>query len=255
MFSTESSAKIGHFTTEIRSFAAKIGHSFPFDAITPERRESTAKLRKTAGRCGKTVTPDAVAPERRESSLRTEAEGFLTEMIAGCGHIESELLDGDILLGLDAPATVARSNDIEHTLAREQHLVLCPDDGPLVVGRIVAGCDGECVPGVIYGYYLHLLLVLQPQGCPFPAGQRQPVELHPGLAGSNQHQLSVRALACQTECEFMTFIKTFDADLCPVDIHLHAVFDLPRHLCRSTFIRNRDVFCMTHDAHYQEYCQ
>ncbi len=166
--------------------------------------------------------------------------------------MKCEFFDGNVLLCLDAPASVTRGNDVECSLAGEQQLVLCPDCGCLMVGRVVAGSDGQRVLRALGSHHLHLFLVLQAEWSPLLAGQRQAVEFHFGLTDSLQDELSVVAFACQSEGELVLFVQALDVYIGTVDGHVHTVFCLLFHFCCLAIIADGNVFCMRHTAYKQE---
>ena len=125
---------------------------------TWETTPSRAVVGKAGETTWKTAPSRAVIAEAGETSFghsretalgssreTAKTERLLAQVVTRSRHVQCEFLDGEVLLILDAPAAVARGDDVQGSLARQQQFVLGPEGCRLVVGGIFAGSDGECV--------------------------------------------------------------------------------------------------------------
>ena len=120
-----------------------------------------------------------------------------------------------------------------------------------MVGRVRAGRDGQRVLRALSGHNLHLFLVLQRQRSTLLTGQRQSVELHLCLARRLQLELSVVALARQSQRQFVFHVLALDLYFGAVHGHRHAVFHRLCHLCLRSIIADGDILRVTHAAHHE----
>ena len=123
-----------------------------------------------------------------------------------------------------------------------------------MIGCVVASRDGERVLRTIGDCNLHLLLVLQVDGCTFLTGEIQFVERYLCLACRLEHELSVIALTCQKDGEFVAGVFAVNVYIGTIHCDSHTVFSLLIHFGCGTIITDGDVFCLAHTSHQKGEC-
>ena len=247
---------------ERREAAAKVRHlrktALHHRAVVTERREAAAEvrhLRETATTKVRhlevaEVRHFALAEARETTVAEPEAKRLLAQVVTRRRHVQRHVLYGHVLLRLDAPAAVTRGHNVQHTLARQQQLVLRPDGGRLVVGGVLTGRDGQRVHRALGRLHLHLLLILQTQRRTLLTRQLQSVERHLRLARRLQLQPSVGALTGQTQRQLARLHLALYRHLGAVDLDHHAVLHLLFHLRRSAVEAHADILCSSAAAHH-----